>query len=127
MNNQCNPLKLAESLSQYWFPRVISEVDDYYVKVARLKGTFVWHNHPEQDELFLILKGTLIIEYENRKVELQAGDLHVVPRGVMHNPVAGKECLVLLIEHKTTAHTGDTGAPGSHSIEDQLASFNMDQ
>jgi mannose-6-phosphate isomerase-like protein (cupin superfamily) len=126
MKDQCNPLNLAESLSQYWFPKVISEVDDYYVKVAKLKGTFVWHNHRDQDELFLILKGTLVIEYENRKVILQAGDLHVVPKGVMHNPDAGDECLVLLIEHKATAHTGETESSGSRSIEDQLALSNMD-
>ena len=120
MEDQCNPLNVAEALSQYWFPKVISEVDDYYVKVSKLKGTFVWHNHQDQDELFLILKGTLVIEYEGKEVVLQAGDLHVVPKGAMHNPIAREECLVLLIEHKTTAHTGETESSGSRSIEDQL-------
>jgi mannose-6-phosphate isomerase-like protein (cupin superfamily) len=120
MKNSCNPLHIAENLSQYWFPKVIAEVDDNYVKVAKLKGSFVWHNHQEQDELFLILKGTLVIEYENTKVELNAGDLHVVPRGAMHNPIAEEECLVMLIEHKETAHTGDTEASASRSIQEQL-------
>jgi mannose-6-phosphate isomerase-like protein (cupin superfamily) len=123
MEYQTNPLMLAGKLSQYWFPKVISEVDDHYIKVAKLKGSFVWHKHQDQDELFLILKGMLVIEYENKSVELKAGDLHVVPKGVLHNPVAKEECLVLLIEHKATAHTGETETPASRSIEDQLGSF----
>jgi len=123
MKNRTNPLKQAESLSQYWFPKVISEVDNHYVKVAKLKGSFVWHNHQDQDELFYILKGTLIIEYEDKVIELNSGDLHVIPSGVMHNPVAKDECLVMLIEHKATAHTGETEASASRSIADQLASF----
>ena len=120
MEHKVNPLELAEALSQYWFPKVVSEVDDYYVKVAKLKGNFVWHEHQDQDELFLILKGTLKIEYESETVELHAGDLHVVPRGIMHNPIAEEECLVMLIEHKSTAHTGEIETPGSRSIKDQL-------
>lgn len=120
MDKSCNPLQAAEDLSQYWFPKVIAEVDDNYVKVAKLKGSFVWHNHQEQDELFLILKGTLVIEYENTSVELNTGDLHVVPRGAMHNPIAEEECLVMLIEHKTTAHTGETETSASRSVQQQL-------
>jgi mannose-6-phosphate isomerase-like protein (cupin superfamily) len=120
MKQSCNPLRVAENLSQTWFPKVIAQLDDNYVKVAKLKGSFVWHNHQDQDELFLILKGTLVIEYENTRVELKAGDLHVVPRGAMHNPIAEEECLVMLIEHKETAHTGDTEASASRSIQEQL-------
>ncbi len=123
MDNNCNPLHIAESLSEYWFPKVISLVDNHYVKVARLKGSFVWHQHEQQDELFLILKGSLVMEYEDKKIQLQAGDLHVVPKGTMHNPVADKECLVMLIEHKATAHTGDSEYSNSRSIDEQLGSF----
>ena len=119
MENSCNPLNVAENLSQYWFPKVIAEVDDNYVKVAKLKGSFVWHNHQEQDELFLILKGTLVIEYQGKQVTLHAGDLHVVPRGAMHNPIAEEECLVMLIENKSTAHTGETETSASRSIDEQ--------
>ena len=115
-----NPLKIAESLSEYWSPKVISVIDSSYVKVAKLKGSFVWHEHQEEDELFLILKGSLVIEYENKKVQLQAGDLHVVPKGIKHNPVAEEECLVMLIEKKSTLHTGDLKAPCSRSIDEQL-------
>lgn len=123
MDNKCNPLQIAESLAETWFPKVISQLDNHFVKVARLKGHFVWHSHAQQDELFLILKGSLVMEYEDRQVELQAGDLHVVPRGAMHNPVADEECLVMLIEDKATAHTGESGASSSRSIEEQLGSF----
>ena len=127
MDNKCNPLQVARSLSQLWSPKVISEVDNHYVKVAKLKGHFVWHNHTEQDELFLILQGSLVMEYEeeyeDRQVELNAGDLHVVPKGAMHNPYAAEECLVMLIEDKGTAHTGDMESSGTRSIEEQLGSF----
>lgn len=123
MDSKCNPLQIAESLTETWFPKVVSRIDNHFVKVARLKGHFVWHSHAQQDELFLILKGTLVMEYEDKKVELQAGDLHVVPKGVMHNPVADEECLVMLIEDKTTAHTGESETSGSRSIEEQLDSF----
>jgi len=116
-----DPLHLAESLSEYWSPKVISAVDDCYVKVAKLKGSFVWHLHPDEDELFYILKGSLVIEYEHTKIKLQAGELHVVPKGVKHNPVAEEECLVMLIEQKQTLHTGNLKTPGSRSIDEQLS------
>lgn len=123
MKENYSPLQIAESLSEYWSPKVISQIDNHYVKVAKLKGTFVWHNHEQQDELFLILKGSLVIEYEDKKVELNTGDLHVVPKGVMHNPVANEECLVMLIEDKGTEHTGDSETSASKSIQEQLGSF----
>ncbi len=118
-----NPLKLAESLSEYWSPKVIAQVDDAYVKVAKLRGSFVWHEHKDEDELFYILKGSLIMEYENKRVKLQTGELHVVPKGVKHNPIADDECLVMLIENKTTLHTGETNQSDSCSIEEQLSDF----
>lgn len=118
--NIVSPLQLAESLSEYWSPKVISEVDSSYVKVAKLKGSLVWHDHPGEDELFLILKGSLVIEYEDRKVNLQTGDLHVVPKGMKHNPIAEKECLVMLVEKKSTLHTGNLNTPDSRSIDEQL-------
>ncbi len=123
MDSNCNPLQIAESLSEYWFPKVISLVDNHYVKVAKLKGSFVWHKHDQQDELFLILKGSLVMEYEDKKIQLQAGDLHVVRRGTMHNPIAEKECLVMLIEHKETAHAGESENSKSRSIDEQLGTF----
>jgi mannose-6-phosphate isomerase-like protein (cupin superfamily) len=111
----------AADLADYWSPRVIAEVDDSYIKVAKLKGTLAWHTHAGEDELFLVLKGHLRIEMEHDAVELEEGEMFVVKKGTRHNPVADEECHVLLIERKSTAHTGDVITDKTRSIEDQLA------
>jgi mannose-6-phosphate isomerase-like protein (cupin superfamily) len=115
-----SPVAVAESLTEYWSPRVIAEVDDSYVKVAKVKGTLAWHAHDDEDELFFILKGALTIEMETGAVELSAGQAFVVPRGVRHNPVAAEECLIMLIERKTTRHTGTVVTEKTRSVEAQL-------
>ena len=115
-----SPGKLAAALSEHWSPRVIAEVDDAYVKVAKVQGTLAWHSHPDEDEFFYVLDGTLRIEMEERTVELNAGDAFVVPKGVRHNPVAARECLVMLIERKSTLHTGNAITDKTRSIADQL-------
>ena len=115
-----SPHRLAAGLTEYWSPRVIAELDDNYVKVAKFEGVFGWHAHPDEDEMFLILKGHLRIEMEDSAVELDEGDIYVVPRGVRHNPVAEHECHVLLIERKSTLHTGDTVTEKTRSLADQL-------
>ena len=115
-----SPLKIAASLEEYWSPRVIAKLDDCYVKVAKLKGTLAWHNHEHEDELFLILQGKLRIELRDGCVELAKGELHVVPKGVDHNPVAEDDCLVLLIERKSTQHTGDVRTGKTRDIAEQL-------
>ena len=109
-----------KTLDEYWSPRIVGQVNDQYVKVAKLKGTFTWHKHDDEDELFYVVKGRLVIEYEDGKVMLNEGDLHVVPKGVMHNPVADEECWVALIETVSTKHTGDLVTEQTRSIEDQL-------
>ncbi|MEO2174903.1 MAG: cupin domain-containing protein [bacterium] len=111
----------AELLEEYWSPRVLGRVNDQYVKVAKLKGDFVWHKHDLEDELFLILSGNLRIEYESHSVDLAEGDFHIVPRGTMHNPVCEEECLIALIETVTTQHTGDLTTDKTKNIEAQLA------
>ena len=118
-----NPLQHAESLLEYWSPKVISEIDESYVKVAKIKGSFVWHQHDDQDELFYILKGSLVMQYQDREVTLNQGDLHVVPKGVLHHPVAQNECLILLIENKQTLHTGESIKMKSRSITEQLNTY----
>jgi mannose-6-phosphate isomerase-like protein (cupin superfamily) len=90
------------------------------VKVAKLKGTLTWHKHDDEDELFHIIKGELKIEYENEEVHLKEGDMHVVPKGVMHNPVAEDECWIALIETVTTKHTGDVIVEGTKTLDQQL-------
>lgn len=114
------PAVVARGLADLWSPRVIGELDDAYLKVAKVQGVFGWHAHAEEDELFYVLDGRLRIEMEQATVELGAGELFVVPRGVRHNPSADEECLILLIERKSTAHSGDTVTAWTRTIEEQL-------
>ena len=120
MASNINPQKIAESLTELWSPRVVAAVDDSFVKVARVQGTFAWHSHENEDELFYILKGKLRIEMKDQIVELSEGEMFVVPKGVMHNPVAEEECLVMLVERKSTLHTGGIPTDQTRSLEEQL-------
>ncbi len=115
-----SPQAVAASLKDTWSPRVVAAFDEHYVKVARLHGTFTWHCHDDEDELFYVLSGRLRIEMADETVELQAGEMYVVPRGVMHNPIAEEECQVMLIERKSTLHTGNVVTEQTRSIDDQL-------
>jgi mannose-6-phosphate isomerase-like protein (cupin superfamily) len=121
MSKTVSPAKVAASLQEFWSPRVIGEVDDAYIKVARVCGTLAWHSHENEDELFYILKGRLRLEMEHEEtVELDEGEMFIVPKGVRHNPVADGECHVLLIERKTTKHTGDVVTDKTRSLAEQL-------
>ena len=120
MPTAISPQDLAARLTEYWSPRVIGEVDDNYVKVARLLGTFGWHAHDAEDELFFVLRGRLRIEMEAGAVEIAAGEFYVVPRGVRHNPVADEEVHVLLFERKTTLHSGSEINEKTRTIDEQL-------
>lgn len=120
MNKVVSPRKVAASLTEYWSPRVVAELDDSFVKVAKVKGTLAWHSHEDEDELFYILKGTLIIEMEDRTVVLDEGDTFVVPKGIRHNPIAEQECHIMLIERKSTLHTGSEITGKTRSLADQL-------
>ena len=115
-----SPKPIAATLTEFWSPRVIAEVDDSYIKVAKVQGSLAWHSHAHEDELFLVLKGHLTIEMEDQTVELDEGDMFVVPKGVMHNPVAEQECHIMLIEKKTTLHTGEAVTEKTRSLADQL-------
>jgi mannose-6-phosphate isomerase-like protein (cupin superfamily) len=115
-----SPGKVAASLTELWSPRVIGEVDDVYIKVAKVQGSLAWHSHENEDELFLVLKGRLRLEFEGSAVELGEGEMFVVPKGVRHNPVAEQECQVLLIERKSTLHTGDVVTGKTRSVAEQL-------
>jgi mannose-6-phosphate isomerase-like protein (cupin superfamily) len=120
MSDVVSPHKLASALTEHWSPRVVAEVDDAYVKVAKVQGTLAWHSHAAEDEFFYVLAGTLRIEMEDRAVTLNAGDAFVVPKGVRHNPVAERECLVMLVERKSTQHTGDTITDKTRNVAEQL-------
>jgi mannose-6-phosphate isomerase-like protein (cupin superfamily) len=103
---------------------VIAEFDDSFVKVAKVHGSFAWHSHEHEDELFFILKGTFRIEMEDRTVDLHQGQAFVVPKGVRHNPSADEECLIMLIERKTTLHTGYEITNLTRSLAEQLRPVN---
>ena len=92
---------------EYWSPKIVGELNGQWVLLAKLKGEFVWHRHEAEDELFLVLKGRLVIRLWERDVLLEEGEFFIVPRGVEHKPVAEEEAHVLLFEPKTTLHTGD--------------------
>jgi mannose-6-phosphate isomerase-like protein (cupin superfamily) len=120
MSSVSSPKQVAASLTELWSPRVIAEVDDAYIKVAKVKGSLAWHSHENEDEMFLVLEGHLRIEMETGSVELGEGEMYVVPKGVRHNPVAEQECHVMLIERKTTLHTGNVVTAKTRSVADQL-------
>jgi mannose-6-phosphate isomerase-like protein (cupin superfamily) len=119
------PRAVASELSELWSPRVVAEFDDNYVKVAKVHGTLAWHSHENEDELFYILKGHLRIEMESGNVELDEGQMFVVPKGVRHNPIAEQECHVLLIERKSTLHTGDVKTEKTRSVAEQLREYGL--
>ncbi len=108
-----------DEITEYWSPRIVEQVNNQFVKLAKLKGEFTWHKHDDEDELFYVIKGNLTIQYENDSVKLGPGDIHVVPRDTLHNPVADEECWICLIETVTTKHTGDVVSPLTKSIAQQ--------
>jgi len=108
MNYQ--PVNFQEKLtkfSEHWSPRIIAQMNDYHFKVVKIQGEFVWHAHPETDEVFIVLKGQLEIQFRDGQVLLNEGELFVVPKGLEHKPVATQECQILLVEPVGTVNTGD--------------------
>lgn len=103
-------INLEQKLSMvkdHWNPKIIGELNDSYVKVVKLKGEFVWHHHDEEDELFLVVKGRLLMRFRDGNVTVSAGEFIIVPRGVEHLPVAQEEVHLVLFEPKTTLNTGN--------------------
>jgi mannose-6-phosphate isomerase-like protein (cupin superfamily) len=94
-----------------WNPRIVAELNGQHVKLARLEGPFVWHHHTDEDELFLVLEGHLTMQLRDRTIELDAGELFVVPRGVEHRPVARGHVKILLFEPASTSNTGNLDHP----------------
>lgn len=114
-------LSTFERVTECWSPKVIGRVNDQYLKAAKLKGQLAWHAHADEDELFLVVRGRLRIEFEGHAVDLAEGEFLTVPRGVMHNPIADEECWIVLIETVTTKHTGDVETDRTRSLDEQLA------
>jgi quercetin dioxygenase-like cupin family protein len=108
-------------VTEHWSPLVVGRVNDQYVKVAKVKGELAWHAHADEDELFFVVRGRLVLQFEGgESVTLDEGQFYVVPRGVRHNPVAEEECWIMLVETVTTRHTGDEVTPLTRSIAEQL-------
>ena len=93
--------------SEHWSPKIIAQMNDYHFKLAKVQGEFVWHDHPDTDEMFLVIKGQLDIHLRDGVVTLNEGEMYVVPKGVEHKPVAVGECHILLVEPAGTVNTGD--------------------
>lgn len=100
--------KEFKKFDEQWSPKVIAGMNDYQFKLARVQGEFVWHHHPDTDEVFIIIEGALDIEFRDGKVRLEEGEMFVVPKGVEHKPAAEHECQIMLVEPKDTVNTGDT-------------------
>jgi mannose-6-phosphate isomerase-like protein (cupin superfamily) len=102
-------INISQKLAQFndhWNPRIIGELNKQHVKLAKIKGEFIWHKHEDEDEMFLVLKGTLKIEFRDRTETIQENEIIIVPRGVEHKPIAEEEVSIMLFEPATTINTG---------------------
>jgi len=116
-----NRINLSEKLASFtdrWKPKVVGQLNDYHVKLVKIRGDFVWHSHPDTDELFLVLKGDMVIDFRDGKSDLSSGEMAIVPKGVEHKPYASDECHILLIEPAGTRNTGDAG--GERTAENDV-------
>lgn len=105
-------INLAEKFtkfSEHWSPKIVGELNGQMVKLVKFQGPFVWHHHDDEDEMFLVVKGSFRMELRDGNIELKEGEFLIVPRGVEHRPVADQECEVLLFEPATTVNTGNAG------------------
>ena len=110
MNEFMQKVNLAEKFSlfqEYWNPKIVGELNDSYVKLAKFKGEFFWHQHEAEDELFFVVKGKLLIKLRDREIWLREGEFMIIPRGIEHLPIAEEEAHVLLLEPKSTVNTGN--------------------
>jgi mannose-6-phosphate isomerase-like protein (cupin superfamily) len=104
--------------SEQWSPKIIAQMNDYHFKLARVKGDFTWHDHKDTDEVFLVIKGELRIDFKDGSVTIREGEMFVVPKGIEHKPFAEKECKILIVEPAGTVNTGDAG--GNQTTENNI-------
>ena len=109
MNMPINLQSKFKLFSEYWSPKVIAEMNDYQFKIAKIKGEFIWHDHKDTDETFIVIEGTMCIKFRDSIVELSEGEMFVVPKGVEHKPYAENECKILVIEPRGIINTGSAG------------------
>ena len=116
--NKINLQDKMNQVSEQWTPKIIGELNGQHVKLAKLKGEFVWHAHENEDELFMVVKGQLFIELRDEKIQLNEGEIFIVPKGVEHKPIAKEEVHVLLFEPAMIKHTGE--------VQHELTKENLD-
>jgi len=107
-----NPINFKDKFAKFsdrWSPRVVAEMNDYQFKLVKIEGEFVWHDHANTDEVFIVIEGTMTIEFRDGRVDLGAGEMFVVPKGVEHKPYAKTECKVMLLEPRGVVNTGNAG------------------
>ena len=107
--NRINLKDKLSKVSEYWSPRIIAEMNDYQFKLAKIKGEFIWHDHKDTDEVFIVIEGTMSIEFRDGIVELSEGEMYIVPKSVEHKTYAENECKVMLVELRGVINTGDEG------------------
>ena len=105
--DKINPMEKFSRCDDHWSPKIIAELNDAHIKLVKLQGEFVWHHHDNEDEMFYVIKGQLLMKLEDRDVLLNEGDMIVIPKGIEHMPVAPDEVWIMLIEPKTTLNTGN--------------------
>ena len=109
LSRKINLKEKFSKFTKHWSPRVIAEMNDYQFKIAKIKGEFVWHNHKDSDETFIVMEGEMSIKFRNDEVKLSKGEMFVVPKGVEHKPCAKEECKILVVEPRGVINTGDAG------------------
>ncbi|MGB0899330.1 MAG: cupin domain-containing protein [Psychrobium sp.] len=108
MSQAINLKEKLTKFSSHWTPKVIAEMNDYQFKLAKIKDEFVWHKHDDTDEVFIVIKGEMVIELRDGKIELSEGEMFVVPKGVEHKPIAEQECHIMLVEPRGVINTGES-------------------
>lgn len=109
-----------DAFNDYWSPKIVGDINDAYVKLVKLKGEFVWHMHEHEDEMFMVIKGSMVIKLRTKDIVLNEGEFFIIPRGVEHMPFAKDEVHVMLIEPKTTLNTGNVNNEKTVSVLDKI-------
>ncbi|ALQ08421.1 MULTISPECIES: cupin domain-containing protein [Pseudoalteromonas] len=109
-HNAINFKEKFTKFTDHWSPRVIAEMNDYQFKLVKVEGEFVWHDHPDTDEVFIVIEGCLNIEFRDGVVTLESGEMFVIPKGIEHKPIATSECKIMIVEPKGVVNTGDSGS-----------------
>ena len=112
MTKKLHKINLKEKLSKFadhWSPKVIAEMNDYQFKLVKIKDDFIWHSHEDTDEVFIVIEGKMSIEFDDKTILLEEGEMLVIPKGVRHRPYSEEECKIMIVEPKGVVNTGDEG------------------